>query len=76
MFVATGHHIPVRTIRLHEVGVSDGFRITSDTTPHQQDQPLASANQGKTGQIVRESATSRNQESGVTGDGTDKESVS
>ena len=33
MFVATGHHIPVRTIRLHEVGVSDGFR-TRDLRIH------------------------------------------
>jgi hypothetical protein len=33
MFVATGHHIPVRTTRLHEVGVSDGFR-TRDLRIH------------------------------------------
>lgn len=43
------------------VGVSDGFRNTSDPQPHQQDQLLSSAECGKTGQIVRESATSRNQ---------------
>lgn len=42
--------------------MNDGFRIAPDASPHQQDQPLISANHGKTGQIIRKSAIDCNQE--------------
>jgi len=61
----------VRTVRamidmaatIPDDGVSDGFRISSDPEARQADQSLADADRGKTRQILRKSATSRNQES-------------
>jgi len=44
--------------------VSDGFRTTPNDQHNQSNQQLTSANCSKTGQIVRKSATNRNQDSG------------
>ena len=45
------------------IGVSDGFRTTPNDQSDQANQQLTSANCSKSEQIVRESATSRNQTS-------------
>ena len=43
--------------------MSDGLRITPDLTDNQVDQGLPTADRGKRRQILRKSATSRNQDS-------------
>jgi len=43
--------------------MSDGFRISSDHEDNQEDQSFTDADCGKTDQNLRESATSRNQDS-------------
>ena len=43
-------------------GVDDGFRIAPGPSVYQQDQSLSSANQGKSGQEIRKSATGCNQD--------------
>jgi hypothetical protein len=45
------------------VGVSDGFRITSDTLAPLEDQQLGNADNGKLSQARLKSATTRNQDS-------------
>lgn len=43
--------------------MDDGFRISSDPPDNQADQALRSADRSKTRQIIRKSATKRNQDS-------------
>ena len=70
LLIATSHCVPQRSIPA-SLGVSDGFRITPSTQPNQSNQPLTSANCSKTEQIVRKSATNRNQDAGPQDDSAD-----